>query len=231
MSQPTGHRRPGSGRLQSARSRWIKSTRRASTVACAIMLASCQRTEALPSEEPTFFAAAGERVTFLKDALPAIEDGDGNKHPIGSVLNVLDKMTYGDFLWNDAAVPPGPIWVLVDLKAQTMSVFRGEHEIGTAVTLYGVDEKPTPIGRFAVLEKRKDHRSSIYDAPMPYTLRLTGDGVAIHGSDVRAGAGTNGCLGVPLEFGSRLFEAMKVGGEVIIVEDARTHTRTAAQLS
>jgi lipoprotein-anchoring transpeptidase ErfK/SrfK len=84
------------------------------------------------------------------------------------------------------------------------------------VALYGVDEKPTPTGQFKVLAKMKDHQSSIYDAEMPYTLRLTNDGIAIHASDVRSGVGTHGCIGVPLEFGSKLFKALQVGAEVII---------------
>jgi lipoprotein-anchoring transpeptidase ErfK/SrfK len=126
-------------------------------------------------------------------------------------------MDYGDYQWSERDVPPGKVWILVDLDAQTMSVFRGMHEIGTAVTLYGVDDKPTPTGRFTVLEKRQDHWSSLYDAPMPYTLRLTMDGIAIHGSDVRKGAGTHGCLGVPLDFGRHLFEEAPVGTEVLVV--------------
>ena len=55
-----------------------------------------------------------------------------------------------------------------------------KHEIGTAVILYGADSVPTPTGKFPVIAKLKDHRSATYDAPMPYTLRLTADGVSIH---------------------------------------------------
>jgi lipoprotein-anchoring transpeptidase ErfK/SrfK len=96
-------------------------------------------------------------------------------------------------------------------------VFRGGHEIGTAVALYGADSKRTPVGEFPIQWKGKDHRSSLYDAPMPYTLRLTGDGVAIHGSDVRWGAATHGCIGVPSEFARRLFAEAKIGDRVVIL--------------
>jgi lipoprotein-anchoring transpeptidase ErfK/SrfK len=137
-------------------------------------------------------------------------------------------MNYGDWEWNEAGVPPGEIWVLVDLKAQTMSVFRGAHEIGTAITLYGVDDKPTPTGRFTILEKREDHVSNLYNAPMPYMMRLTMDGVAIHGSDVREGAGTHGCLGVPLDFGARLFAEVERGTEVLVLADAKAAGATLA---
>jgi lipoprotein-anchoring transpeptidase ErfK/SrfK len=99
-----------------------------------------------------------------------------------------------------------------------MSAFRSGHEIGTAVILYGADEKPTPLGTFPILARFRDHRSRAYDAPMPYTLRLTPDGVAIHGSNVRWGAATHGCVGVPLEFARRLFEQVHVGDEVTITD-------------
>jgi hypothetical protein len=153
--------------------------------------------------------------------VPAIASVAGSPRSVGSLLNVPLAMSYGDWKWDDDGVPAGDTWILVDLAAQTMSVFRGAHEIGTAITLYGVDHKPTPTGRFTVLEKRKDHISNLYHAPMPYMMRLTMDGVAIHGSDVREGAGTHGCLGVPLDFGAKLFDHVRIGTEVLVVEDAR----------
>ncbi len=98
--------------------------------------------------------------------------------PIKTILDVRSPMTYGQFVWNDKGVPAGPAWIRVDLHAQLMSVFRSGHEIGTAVILYGADGLPTPTGKFPILAKLKDHRSITYDnAPMPFTLRLTGDGV------------------------------------------------------
>jgi hypothetical protein len=137
--------------------------------------------------------------------------------PIKTLLNVPGRMSYGDFVWNDRGVPVGPIWIRVDLKSQLVSVFRGENEIGTAVILYGGDGVPTPIGKFPILAKLKDHRSATYDAPMPYTLRLTADGVSIHASNVRWGYATHGCVGVPGGFAEKLFAAASVGDEVLIV--------------
>jgi hypothetical protein len=136
--------------------------------------------------------------------------------PIKCVLNVPARMRYGDFRWDDKGVPAGPIWIRVDLKSQLVSVFRSGHEIGTAVILYGADEVPTPTGKFPILAKMKDHRSATYDAPMPYTLRLTADGISIHASNVRWGYATHGCIGVPDGFASKLFAAAKVGDEVFI---------------
>jgi lipoprotein-anchoring transpeptidase ErfK/SrfK len=126
-------------------------------------------------------------------------------------------MRFGDFRWNDTGVAKGSIWIRVDLKSQILSVFRGGDEIGTAVILYGADSVPTPTGKFPIRAKLKDHRSANYDAPMPYTLRLTNDGVSIHASDVRWGYATHGCIGIPKAFAAKLFSAASVGDEVLIV--------------
>lgn len=136
---------------------------------------------------------------------------------IESLLTVDHPMRHGEFLWNEASVPDGPVWIRVDLARQLISVFRAGHEIGTAVILYGANEKATPSGRFKIQWKRKDHHSGTYDAPMPYTLRLTDDGISIHGSDVAWGRATHGCIAIPNEFARRLFEETAAGDEVVIV--------------
>ena len=156
----------------------------------------------------TLPGGAGDRIAFSSSGPDA--------QPIRSLLNIRSPMQYGEYRWDDDGVGPGPIWVRVGLKQQTLSVFRGGHEIGTAIILYGADSKPTPQGTFPILARLKDHRSGPYDAPMPFTLRLTDDGIAIHGSNVRWGAATHGCVGVPLEFAARLFEVTHVGNPVTI---------------
>ena len=165
-------------------------------------------------------SAAGDRL-FLTNAqlTQAIARGTFDR-PVKSLLALPAPLHFGDYVWNDRGVPAGPTWVRVDLARQLISVFRAGHEIGTAVVVYGADGLPTPAGKFPILAKLKDHRSATYDAPMPYTLRLTGDGVSIHGSSVRWGAATHGCIGVPLPFAERLFNATKVGDDVVVVASA-----------
>jgi len=172
-----------------------------------------------PPTSPTS-SAAGDRV-FLTNAqlTQAIARGTFDR-PVKSLLALPAPLHFGDYVWNDRGVPAGPTWVRVDLARQLISVFRAGHEIGTAVVVYGADGLPTPTGKFPILAKLKDHRSATYEAPMPYTLRLTGDGVSIHGSSVRWGAATHGCIGVPLPFAERLFNATKVGDDVVVVGSA-----------
>ena len=145
-----------------------------------------------------------------------VQLGGGENRAIASLLRIGKPMRFGEFHWNEAGVPAAPTWIRIDLARQTMSVFRGGHEIGTGVILYGADSYPTPRGRFPVLAKLKDHRSSVYDAEMPYTLRLTPDGVAIHGSNVRIGAATHGCIGIPEAFAARIFQSVQPGDLVFI---------------
>jgi lipoprotein-anchoring transpeptidase ErfK/SrfK len=109
------------------------------------------------------------------------------------------------------------VWVRVDLGKQLLSVFRDGHEIGSTVILYGTDGKPTPIGDFTIKAKDADYHSRTYDAPMPFMLLLTSDGVAIHGSEVRNGAATHGCIGVPIEFAKLLFAQAGLGDQVYIL--------------
>ena len=168
----------------------------------------------------------GKRISFRQPQLLKFENSKEFDHSIKSLIKIPAPLDYGKYVWRDDDVPPGRVWVLVDLNKQTMSVFRDGNEIGTAVMLYGAQEVPTPTGRFTVLARLKYHWSSIYDAPMPFTLRLTNDGVAIHGSDVQSGAATHGCLGVPTEFAKLLFDQMRVGDEVMVVNDTREHVIT-----
>jgi lipoprotein-anchoring transpeptidase ErfK/SrfK len=137
------------------------------------------------------------------------------------LLAVKAPLRFGDYTWNERGVPDGPTWLRVDLGSQLISIFRAGHEIGTAVIVYGGDNKRTPAGMLHILGKARDHRSSLYDAEMPYTLRLTEDGVSIHASSVRWGAATHGCIGVPPAFAERLFKATRLGDEVVVVGEPR----------
>lgn len=162
-------------------------------------------------------AFAGPRITYPVGRSPTVSMPDGRQRAVRSVLNVDKKMKFGDFVWRDTDVPPGPVWVRVDLGRQILSVFRGGHEIGSAVILYGTDGTPTPTGTFPILAKAREHQSNLYEADMPFMLRLTNDGVALHASAVVRGSATHGCVGLPIAFAEKLFDAVKTGDEVAIV--------------
>ncbi|MET0271225.1 MAG: L,D-transpeptidase family protein [Sphingomonas sp.] len=132
------------------------------------------------------------------------------------ILTLDAPLRHGDYAWDDKDVPAGPLVVTVDIAAETISVFRDGYEIGAAAIVYGADDKPTPLGTFHITQKDARHVSNLYDAPMPYMMRLTNDGVAIHGSAVAWDAATRGCIGVPTPFAKLLFGQAKLGDRVII---------------
>lgn len=137
---------------------------------------------------------------------------------VKSILPIEGTISYGDWFWDESAAPgQGRLVITVDLAARVISAFRDGHEIGTAVVLVGTQEHPTPLGSFPILTKERDNISEKYNnAPMPWTLRLTRDGIAIHGSPVMNGYASHGCIGVPDEFAAKLFAASKRGDTVII---------------
>jgi hypothetical protein len=185
-------------------------------------LAPQARTPSGPQPAPQTIAATtvrtpGARIWYAARNYPRLSLPGGRQEIVRSVLNITRPMQFGGFVWDETGIPDGPIWVRIDLTRQLLSVFRGGHEIGSAVILYGTDGKPTPTGSFTILEKDRNHYSHSYDAPMPYMLRLTNDGVAIHGSNVREGWATHGCIGVPPDFARLLFAAAAKGDAVVIL--------------
>lgn len=163
------------------------------------------------------------KTLFTILALLAAAPAAASDFVVKSVLPIAGPMKFGSWHWNEARAPKaGAVVITVDTEAQVISVFRGGHEIGAAVILYGSDEKPTPMGVFPILQKRAKHVSNLYrGAPMPYMQRLTNDGVAIHGSDVRIGYATHGCVGVPTAFAAKLFAVTKLGDKVIVTNGKR----------
>ncbi len=137
---------------------------------------------------------------------------------IKSILPIEGTIRYGEWFWDESRAPAtGELVMTVDLDARVISVFRDGHEIGTAVALLGTTSHPTPLGSFPILTKERDNVSEKYNnAPMPWTLRLTWDGIAIHGSPVANGYASHGCIGVPDPFAEKLFAIAKRGDRVVI---------------
>lgn len=135
---------------------------------------------------------------------------------IKRVLPIKGPIKYGEWHWDEANVPQGPIVVTVDLDARVISVFRGGYEIGASAVLLGTQDKPTPLGVFPIIEKKAQHTSNLYNAEMPYMQRLTNDGITLHATKVAWGYASHGCIGMPLDFARKVFETTHVGDKVYI---------------
>jgi hypothetical protein len=110
-----------------------------------------------------------------------------------------------------------PIMAIVSIKAQKVTFYDADGWIWRAPVSTGVVGRETPAGVFAVLEKDKDHHSSLYDdAWMPNMQRITWNGVALHGGPLPGYAASHGCVRMPYGFAEKLFDRTWIGMRVII---------------
>jgi hypothetical protein len=128
----------------------------------------------------------------------------------------------GQFVWTPDAAPAGPIVVAVSLEEQRAYVYRNGIGIGVSTVSSGKPGHGTPTGVFTVLQKDKDHHSKTYnDAAMPFTERLTWDGVALHAGGLPGFPSSHGCVHLPSAFAAKLFEVSSMG-MVVVIADAHS---------
>src|SRR5437588_882163 len=110
-----------------------------------------------------------------------------------------------------------PIMAIVSIKSQQVTFYDAEGWILRAPVSTGTTGRETPAGVFAVVEKDKDHHSSMYDdAWMPNMQRITWNGVALHGGPLPGYAASHGCVRMPFGFAEKLFDKTRIGMRVII---------------
>jgi len=126
----------------------------------------------------------------------------------------------GEFMWKGNAVPSGPIVVVVSLTEQRAYVYRNGIRIGVSTTSSGKPGHGTPTGVFTVLQKDAEHHSKTYNnAAMPFTERLTWDGVALHAGGLPGYPSSHGCVHLPSEFARLLFQISPMGMTVVIAAE------------
>src|SRR5476649_1369561 len=110
-----------------------------------------------------------------------------------------------------------PIMAIVSIKTQQVTFYDAEGWILRAPVSTGVKGRETPAGVFALIEKDKDHHSTMYDdAWMPNMQRITWNGVALHGGPLPGYAASHGCIRMPYGFAEKLFNKTRIGMRVII---------------
>lgn len=130
-----------------------------------------------------------------------------------------DMLKNGEFTWAPEIAPSGPITVLVSLDEQRAYTYRNGVLIGESTVSTGKPGYQTPTGVFTTKMKDKDHHSSKYNnAAMPYTERLTNDGVALHAGGIPGYPESHGCVHLPSEYARLLFDAAPVGMTVVIAD-------------
>ena len=127
----------------------------------------------------------------------------------------------GQFEWHPDRSPSGPLAIIVSLTKQRVYVYRNGIQIGVSTCSTGKKDHETPTGVFTILEKEKEHYSSLYDdAAMPMMQRLTWDGIALHAGKLPGYPASHGCVRLPKAFAEKLYAVTQTGTPVIIADAA-----------
>jgi L,D-transpeptidase catalytic domain len=123
----------------------------------------------------------------------------------------------GEYWWKPGLSPRGPVVALVSLPQQTIYVYRNGILIGRSSVSSGRKGDSTPPGVFSIIEKKETHYSKKYNnAPMPNMQRLTWTGIAMHSGQLPGYPASHGCIRLPYDFSTLLFDATSKGGTVVI---------------
>lgn len=129
----------------------------------------------------------------------------------------------GQFLWMPELSPQGPVVVVVSLPEQRAHVYRNGVRIGISTISSGMRGFETRTGVYPILERQTEHYSNLYDnAPMPFMLRLTWSGTALHAGRIPGYPASHGCIRLPKPFAQALFDTVR-RGTIVVVADAASH--------
>ena len=126
----------------------------------------------------------------------------------------------GQWIWAGDNKALGPMAVIVSLTEQRAYVYRNGMLIAISTVSSGKPGYRTPTGVFTILQKDRNHKSNKYDnAPMPYQQRLTWDGIALHAGGLPGYPESHGCVHLPTQFATHLFDATNMGMIVVVAEE------------
>jgi len=144
-------------------------------------------------------------------------------------------------------VTPANAHVLISISRQRAYLMVDEVTALDTPISSGKAARPTPKGKFTVLEKDPNHHSNIYGnfvdshgriiragvsakidsapagthfegAPMRWFMRLTGEGVGMHVGILPGYAASHGCVRLPADIAPKIYEKVKVGTPVEITD-------------
>jgi lipoprotein-anchoring transpeptidase ErfK/SrfK len=134
--------------------------------------------------------------------------------------------------------------IVVNLKAQKATMYHKGKLVAESRVSSGREGKGTPVGKYRVIEKDANHRSSLYGnyvrdgkivkenvdirkaarpagskfvgVPMPYFLRFTG-AYGLHAGNLPGYPASSGCVRLPKRQAKRFYDAVRVGTPVTVV--------------
>jgi hypothetical protein len=170
--------------------------------------------------------------------LPSTGSLDANSTESGSGY---DPISY----WDGDGVQ-GPPSIKIYLKEQRAYFYKADVLVGESQVSAGREGHNTPIGSYKIIQKDKDHASSLYGdyvdasgnivqkdvelgkdpkplgaifkgAPMPYFMRIVG-GVGMHEGYLPGYPASHGCIRMPGKMAETFFNNVELGTPVQIVD-------------
>lgn len=116
-------------------------------------------------------------------------------------------------------------YILVNLSEQKAYAVEDGYVLFEGRISSGKPGRETPEGEFTILQKKRYHKSNLWPkpkggAPMPFMLRLTNDGIAMHLGYVPKKAASHGCIRLKKGFAQEMFTWARVGMSVYVEGDA-----------
>ena len=108
--------------------------------------------------------------------------------------------------------------IVLSISEQRLYAFHDAELIAWSNVSTGKAGHDTPLGTFKITQKHADHYSNKYNnAPMPYFMRLTDDGVGFHAGQLPGYAASHGCIRLPMGMARELYSHTPSGTPVTII--------------
>ncbi|QSR89403.1 L,D-transpeptidase family protein [Methylacidiphilum caldifontis] len=136
--------------------------------------------------------------------------------------------------------------IIISLAEQKIYVYGTNGKlIALSIISSGRDKHATPPGEYQVIEKEMIHYSNLYGyiidrknniirpasakekiphnyhfkgAPMPYFLRLTKNGIGLHGGLTTGRPLSHGCIRLPMDFAAKLYSITPLHTRILIFD-------------
>lgn len=111
--------------------------------------------------------------------------------------------------------------IVIDLSLQKAYALKNGHIVFEGRISSGKEGRETPNGTYTIMQKKRHHKSNLWPKPnggakMPYMMRLTNDGIALHLGHVPNRPASHGCVRLPNGFAQKMFRWASVGTKVEI---------------
>ena len=111
--------------------------------------------------------------------------------------------------------------IVVDLSEQKAYAIEDGHIVCEGRISSGKKGRETPSGEYTIMQKKRHHKSNLWPKPkggakMPYMMRLTNDGIAMHLGYVPNRPASHGCIRLKNRFAQKLYKWARVGTTVIV---------------